>query len=295
MKNIKLVKVVKINGAVMLIGLLIGGSLFIAGCNKPNNNVYISNQITQSVEEPAMISLEDIAQDDSVDVVEIQPEEVVEEISEATEKSFLLGGKDMAFVRVIDGKVYSPEELYISGYEDFDYAQAISFILTRAQSSQHGIDGMQLNGITLKEHILNLCKVAYLEDVNPNIMLSQQLLETGYYGFVNSMVKPTDNNYCGLGALDGGNSANSFATNKEGQLAQAQHLKAYSNTEPLNAETKDVRFKFINRGVAPTVAGLAGTWASDREYAEKIATIYSELLNHETNEELIKEHIDKIF
>lgn len=199
------------------------------------------------------------------------------------------------FVRHIEGKEYLASDLEIMGYEEVDYAQAVSFILTKAKSSDYGIDGIKLNGLSVKEHVLNLCKAAYVEDVNPNIMIAQQILETGVYGFVNSMVKPTDNNYCGLGALDGGNSANEFSSNEEGQLAQAQHLKAYASEEPLNADEADVRFKYVNRGVAPTVAGLSGTWASDKNYGDSIARIYTELMNHETDEEILKQYADKIF
>lgn len=203
--------------------------------------------------------------------------------------------KDILIQKTPENKTYAAYEIEIMGYKEIDYAQAVSFILSKAESSDYGIDNIKLNGLSVKEHILNLCKAAEMENINPHVIIAQQVLETGVYGFVNSMVKPTDNNYCGLGALDGGNSANEFSSNFEGQLAQAQHLKGYASQEPLNAEEADVRFSFINRGVAPTIDGLAGTWASDLNYGDSIARIYNELLNHQTNEEILKEYADKIF
>lgn len=199
------------------------------------------------------------------------------------------------FIRKIEGLEYNSNSLQIMGYEDVDYAQAVSFILTKAKSSDYGIESINLNGLTIKDHLVNLCKAAYIEDVNPHVVIAQQILETGCYGFINSMVKPTDNNYCGLGAIDGGNSGNAFSSNFEGQLAQTQHLKAYASQEPLNEEEADIRFKFVNRGTAPTVAGLSGTWASDKNYGDSIARIYTELMNHETDEEILKQYADKTF
>lgn len=203
--------------------------------------------------------------------------------------------KQDVFVREIDGSTYNADTLNIMGYEPFDYAQAISFILSNAKISSHGIDGMNFNGITLEEHIVNLNNVCYLEDVNPNIMLAQQMLETGFYGYVGSVVTPSDYNFAGIGAIDSGNGCNAFKTNYEGQLAQAQHLKAYASTEDLNTELVDPRFKYVERGKATTVAGLSKAWASNENYGEHITKLYSNMLNHEVDEALVKEYRNKIY
>lgn len=203
--------------------------------------------------------------------------------------------KQSAFVREVDGITYGAEDLNIMGYEPLDYVQTMSFILSKAKLSSHGINGMDFNGMTLEEHIVNLNNVCYLEDVNPNIMLAQQILETGIYGYVGSVVKPSDYNYAGIGALDKGSGCNTFKDNYEGQLAQAQHLKAYASTEPLNTELVDPRFEYVKRGKATTVAGLSQAWASNPDYGKDIARVYSELFNHETNEGLVREYKDKIY
>ena len=217
-------------------------------------------------------------------------------------------GQANAYVREIENKEFNAKDLNIMGYENVDFAQTISFILTKANSSSNGIEGIKLNGLSLKEHILNTCKVAYIENVNPNIMIAQQILETSIYAFgyektntdgsktfVKSIVNSSDNNYAGLGAVGSGSSGNGFSTNEEGQLAQAQHLKAYACEEPLNADVVDKRFDYVKRGISPTVAGLSNTWASNEDYGSSIARIYTELMNHEVNKELVIEYADKVF
>ena len=210
-------------------------------------------------------------------------------------KSNVNTSKQNVFVREVDGSTYNEHTLNIMGYEPFDYAQAMSFILSQAKLSSHGIDGMNFNGITLEEHIINLNNVCYLEDVNPNIMLAQQMLETGYYGYVGSVVTPSDYNFAGIGAIDSGNGCNGFKDNYEGQLAQAQHLKAYASTEDLNTELVDPRFEFVERGKATTVAGLSKAWASNENYGEHITKLYTDMLNHEVDEDLVRQYKDKIY
>lgn len=216
--------------------------------------------------------------------------------------------KEEVFVREVNGSTYNADTLSIMGYEPLDYAQAMSFVLTKAKSSPYGIDEMNFNGITLEEHIVNLNKVCYLEDINPGVMLAQQVLETSIFIYKykttspsgevverKSVVKPSDYNFAGIGAVDSGNSCNSFKDNYEGQLAQAQHLKAYASTEDLNTELVDPRFEYVKRGKATTVAGLSKAWASNENYGEHITNLYTELLNHKVDEDLVKEYKNKIY
>ena len=57
--------------------------------------------------------------------------------------------------------------------------------------------------------------------------------------------------------------------------SQIQHLKAYASTEPINQPLvkENVRFRFVKRGVGPTVNELAGRWNSDPLYGQKIINI----------------------
>ena len=117
---------------------------------------------------------------------------------------------------------------------------------------------------------------AAFEGVNHDIAFVQMTLETGFLRFGGD-VKPEQNNFAGLGAIGNGEPGLSFPDARIGVRAQIQHLKAYGCVEPLNGELVNPRFRFVRRGIAPTYEGLAGTWAVDRLYADKIKSILQRL------------------
>jgi len=119
---------------------------------------------------------------------------------------------------------------------------------------------------------------AAFEGVNHDIAFVQMCLETGFLRFGGD-VKPEQNNFAGLGAIGGGEPGLSFPDTRIGVRAQIQHLKAYGSEEPLRGELVNPRFRFVQRGRAPTYEGLAGTWAMDPQYAVKIRTIMERLYN----------------
>lgn len=111
------------------------------------------------------------------------------------------------------------------------------------------------------------------EGVNYDLAFSQMCLETDYLKF-GGQVKPHQNNFCGLGAVDGGAAGAVFNTPRQGVKAHIQHLKAYASKDPiLQPPIVDPRFNLVNRGYAPSVYDLAGRWASDLEYGNKIIAI----------------------
>jgi hypothetical protein len=107
-------------------------------------------------------------------------------------------------------------------------------------------------------------------------------LETGFLAF-GGLVTPDQYNFAGLGATGFLNSDGIpdkglfFPDPRTGVRAQIQHLKAYGSTEPLTGELVNPRFRFVRRGSSPTIEGLAGTWAADRQYAFKINAILERL------------------
>jgi hypothetical protein len=123
---------------------------------------------------------------------------------------------------------------------------------------------------------------AAFEGVNHDIAFAQMCLETGYLRFGN-LVTPDQNNFCGLGAtgLPGPDGIPEkglyFPEPRIGVRAHIQHLKAYGSVEPLNGDLVNPRFRLVRRGSSPTIDGLAGTWAADRQYAEKIKVILQRL------------------
>lgn len=117
---------------------------------------------------------------------------------------------------------------------------------------------------------------AAAEGVNHDIAFAQMCLETGFLRFGGD-VKPWQNNFAGLGAIGNGEPGLAFPDPRTGVRAQIQHLKAYGSEDPLNGELVNPRFRFVRRGCAPTIDGLAGTWAADKSYSDKIASILQRL------------------
>lgn len=117
-------------------------------------------------------------------------------------------------------------------------------------------------------------KEGEIEGVDGAVAFVQAMHETGYFKFGGD-VDWTQNNYSGLGATGNGVKGNSFSSPQIGVRAQIQHLKAYASTEPLKQECVDPRFKYVTRGKAPTIFGLAGTWAADKDYGTKLLSIYN--------------------
>ena len=119
---------------------------------------------------------------------------------------------------------------------------------------------------------------AAIEGVNHDVAFAQMCLETGFLRYGN-LVTPDQNNFCGLGATGPGQSGLSFPSPRIGVRAHIQHLKAYATDSPLNQELVDPRYFYVRLGSSPAIMGLAGTWAADKNYAEKITNILNNLYN----------------
>jgi len=118
---------------------------------------------------------------------------------------------------------------------------------------------------------------AQLEGINHDIAFLQMILETGFLRF-GGQVKAEQNNFCGLGALDGGYSGAFFPSPRIGVRAHIQHLKAYASLENLVQPVVDPRFDYVIRGEAESIYDLAGRWATDPEYGKKIESLAKRLL-----------------
>lgn len=117
---------------------------------------------------------------------------------------------------------------------------------------------------------------AAIEGVSPDVAFAQALLETNFFRFGGDL-SPSQNNFGGLGAIGGSEEGATFPSARIGVRAQIQHLKAYANQEPLVQELVDPRFRFVARGVAPTVQQLSRRWSADPNYGEKILAILRRL------------------
>ena len=122
---------------------------------------------------------------------------------------------------------------------------------------------------------------ARMENINSDVAFAQMCLETGYLTFGNLVTKEM-NNFCGLGAMDAAHPGNSFDTPQLGVRAHIQHLQAYATTEDvkLNNELVDPRYNWVHKTkYIKTIYELAGSWAMDKEYGNKINNILVRMEN----------------
>ena len=110
--------------------------------------------------------------------------------------------------------------------------------------------------------------------IDPVMAIAQSILETGWFEYSGSAVKPEHHNYCGLGVTSNGVTGGIFDTIEDGITAQLQHLFAYGckDSLPNNETIVDPRFKYVTRGIAPYWQNLAGRWAVPGYDKTKYAT-----------------------
>lgn len=180
----------------------------------------------------------------------------------------------------------------IDGYIEMDYAQCISYLITKVKGAGYEPSDMNFGGTTLENHLFNLNKAAKSEGINPIVALAQQIIETGYFRYENSSVKPEYHNYAGMGATNENPEPNQFKDDYTGNLAQIQHLLAYATTRDVKNELVDPRFKYVTeRGKDSSVNVLVQRWAVGNEnYGQQITEKYNEILSHNTNMELVNKY-----
>lgn len=131
--------------------------------------------------------------------------------------------------------------------------------------------------ILLAELYIEECAV---EGVNSDVAFAQMCVETGFLRF-GGLVTEEMNNFCGLGATDPAHPGLYFPDERTGVRAHVQHLKAYASTDPLVGEQVDPRYGYvIPKGKSPDIMGLAGTWAADRQYGEKLMEMLERMFEY---------------
>ncbi|GHV88513.1 lipoprotein [Spirochaetia bacterium] len=162
----------------------------------------------------------------------------------------------------------TPENLLGSG--QIPASSLISFFLNTNPRIDTGF---------IEELVLFYTEEAAIEGINHDVAFAQMCLETGFLRF-GGLVTLEMNNFCGLGATGPGQPGEYFSTPRLGVRAHIQHLKAYATTEPLRQALIDPRYRWVRYGSAPTLAGLSGAWASDKEYDLKIRRILKQLYTY---------------
>ena len=142
------------------------------------------------------------------------------------------------------------EKTEIMGKAQATASQMAAFCLSKNASPQ-------LPSCTVEELARMFIEEGEAEGVRGDVAFAQSLHETGYFKF-GGIVLPSQNNYAGIGALNGNatGQAASFPDPRTGVRAQIQHLKAYASTEALANACVDPRFSLVARGVAPYVEWL---------------------------------------
>jgi hypothetical protein len=159
---------------------------------------------------------------------------------------------------------------FIMGKGEIGVELLISFLLSENKNADRVFTEV-LAGFYISE--------AAIEGINHDIAFAQMCLETGFLRY-GGLVSPEMNNFCGLGAIGPGIPGEWFPTVELGVRAHIQHLKAYATIEPLRGKLMDPRFHFVRRGSSPTIKDLAGSWAADKFYADKIEIILGRLYRY---------------
>ena len=105
---------------------------------------------------------------------------------------------------------------------------------------------------------------------------AQACHETGYFNFGGD-VQPEQNNFAGIGATGNGNPGESFESISDGVKAQIQHLACYAGLDIPKEQLIAPRTKKVKDfilGKSTTWEGLAGTWAMDAQYFQKLKYHY---------------------
>ena len=157
--------------------------------------------------------------------------------------------------------------------------------LFNAQGVPYPVDKYTSRGAaTIKDFCQVLLDQARSEDVRAEVLFAQAMVETGWLQFGGDVDRngKVQCNFGGLGATGNGVAGEEFPDVKTGLLAQAQHLKGYASTAPLNQSCVDTRFGLLagKRGSAPTVDKLSGTWAADKTYGTKVMNVVDKLLGY---------------
>jgi hypothetical protein len=159
------------------------------------------------------------------------------------------------------------------------------FILSRGEFTPYEMASflVSANPEVSPQVALNLAEIyvkeSAIEEVNHDIAWAQMLLETSFLRY-GGQVSIQQNNFAGLGAVDGGNPGLSFSDVQTGVRAQVQHLRRYAGGKGYSNTPVHNRGRYVQPGSALTIYDLSGRWASDPLYHQKILNLLHRLHDH---------------
>lgn len=116
--------------------------------------------------------------------------------------------------------------------------------------------------------------------VRADLAWTQAIVETGWFTYPDGgLVKPTDNNFAGMGACDSCSDGNHYADARTGVRAQMQQLRGYADPAGLPDPINKPPDSYL--GSTPTWLEMGnGHWATSTRYAQTIVGVYSRMLAH---------------
>jgi hypothetical protein len=133
-------------------------------------------------------------------------------------------------------------------------------------------------------------------NVRGDIAFAQSIVETGWFYYPdNGIVRPTDNNFAGIGACSSCGDGYHFSSALAGVRAQMQLLRNYADSTSLTSTIPDPPVPelwgstpstaaynfdhFSGKGNAPLWRDLGnGNWAASPDYATIILNVYNQML-----------------
>jgi Mannosyl-glycoprotein endo-beta-N-acetylglucosaminidase len=153
-------------------------------------------------------------------------------------------------------------------------------------------------GISVRDLAQLFLSEGAAENIRGDIAFAQSIVETGYFGYVGSIVKPSNFNFAGMGACDSCNSGRQFPSPLVGVRAQIQDLRNYADAKSraadlrhapvpewyaypsLNPTTAAYNFDhFFRKGKAPTWNQMGnGNHATSPSYGPAVISVYQSML-----------------
>jgi hypothetical protein len=194
----------------------------------------------------------------------------------AEDEAFLLKDENLRRIAEAQAKVImdalgvtaKPPKTLILGPSVLTADQLVAFLLKHNLAPKINCSALELARLFIAE--------GNIEGVRGDAAFCQSIHETGYFCF-GGQVLPEQNNYAGIGAVNGSPVGKGawFPSPEIGVRAQIQHLKAYASKEPLKQTCVDPRFKLVTRGTAPAWEDLNGRWAvPGPTYGQSILKLY---------------------
>ena len=168
----------------------------------------------------------------------------------------------------------SPEEVTILGQAEATQAQMLKYLLKR--------NPKPLLKCTPKQIIQIYYEEADREGIRPDVALCQAFKETGFFNYGGD-VKPSQNNYCGLGATGNKEPGFTFESPQVGARAHIQHLLAYTSTRLPKVQIVDPRYTILRDfrkdvfGKTTRWVDLNGIWAvPGKTYGQDIIKLWQQ-------------------